>query len=100
LLAAPDMHTYIDLYFTPESLSPPEIRERVRATTGLSFIRGSHDLKFDWTTEEEFRAALLKIHEALKGTGVFYRVETVPDETGFVEPVPWPALPRTHRLRY
>lgn len=94
------MRSYIDLYFAPDSLAPPEIRDRVRAGTGMSFIRGPHDLVFDWTTEEEFRVKLLRIHESLKGTGVYYRVETVQDETGAIEPVPWPALPRTDRMHH
>jgi hypothetical protein len=92
------MHSYIDLYFTPDSLPPPEILKRVRAATGLSFIRGPHDIMFEWKTEEEFRATLSKIHAALKGTGVLYRVETVSDETSFVPPVPWPALPQADKL--
>ena len=94
------MRSYIDLYFAPDSIPPTEIRDRVRSGTGLTFIRGPHDLVFDWASEEEFRATLLKIHSALKGTGVFYRVETVPDEAGAVDPVPWPALPRTDRMHH
>ncbi|HXY46487.1 MAG TPA: hypothetical protein VEK13_01125 [Thermoplasmata archaeon] len=94
------MRSYIDLYFAPDSLAPTEVRDRVREGTGLSFIRGPHDLMFDWTTEEEFRGKLLKVHDALKGTGVFYRVETVPNDSGAVEPVPWPALPRADRTRH
>jgi len=89
------MHTYVDLYFTPESVSPLVISERLRTVAGLSFIIGPHDLVFDWTTEAEFQGRLEKIHEALKGTGVFYRVETVSDEPGFIEPIPWPPpMPR------
>ena len=95
-----EMHTYIDLYFTPEGLVPREVRDRVKTRTGLTFIRGKHDLVFEWKTEEEFRDMLEKIHDALRGSGAFYRVESIPDELGgFVEPVPWPALPRTEKLR-
>ena len=92
------MHSYVDLFFTPESDSPLEISKRIRSAAGLSFIVGPHDLAFEWTTEEEFRTTLTKIHQALKGTGVFYRVETVTEEPAFVEPVPWPALPTSDRL--
>jgi len=89
------MHSYVDLYFTPESLSPLEISERVRNVAGLSFIMGAHDLVFEWANETEFRERLAKIHEALKGTGILYRVETVSDDPGFIEPLPWPPpMPR------
>ena len=89
------MHTYIDLYFTPESTTPFEIAKRLRDHAGLSFIIGPHDLAFEWRTEDEFHARIAKIHAALKGSGVFYRVETVPEDPGFIEPIPWPPpLPR------
>jgi len=92
------MHSYIDLYFTPDSESPLEISKRVRSIAGLPFIVGPHDLAFEWQTEEEFRSMLAKIHDALKGSGVFYRVETVAEEPTFAEPVVWPALPSVDRL--
>jgi hypothetical protein len=84
------MHSYIDLFFAPAGVSPLEISERVRANTGLAFIIGPHDIAFEWHTVEEFREKLGKVHAALHGTGVFYRIETVSDEPGFVEPVIWP----------
>lgn len=85
------MRSYIDLYFAPGEMTPLEIAERVRRATGLSFVRGPHDLLFEWETEEEFRAMLGKIHAALRGSGAFYRVETVDDGPQFVAPIPWPA---------
>jgi hypothetical protein len=89
------MHTYIDLYFTPDSASPLELSDRLRTVAGLSFIIGSHDLVFEWDFEREFQERLAKIHEALKGTGVLYRVATVSDEPGFIPPIPWPPpMPR------
>jgi hypothetical protein len=84
------MHSYIDLYFAAEGVSPLEISKRLRASAGVEFIIGPHDVAFEWHTVEEFQVKLEKIHAALKGTGVFYRIETVSDEPGFVEPVVWP----------
>jgi len=84
------MHSYVDLYFTPESVSPLEISERLKRVAGLSFIIGPHDLVFEWSHESEFKGQLAKIHEALKGTGVFYRVETVSNDPAYIEPIPWP----------
>ncbi|HKN06613.1 MAG TPA: hypothetical protein VJ021_03270 [Thermoplasmata archaeon] len=89
------MHSYVDLYFTPESRSPIEISTRLKAVAGLSFIIGPHDLVFDWEHESDFQERLSKIHEALKGTGVLYRIETVTEEPGYIEPLPWPPpIPR------
>ncbi len=83
------MRTYIDLYFSPEAVSPTEIGERIQKASGLSFIRGAHDLIFEWSTIDEFHEILGRVHTALAGTGVLYRVETVTEEPAFVEPIPW-----------
>jgi hypothetical protein len=94
------MHSYIDLFFAPDGVSPLEISDRVRETAGLAFIIGPHDIAFEWHTVEEFRDKLGRVHAALKGTRVFYRIETVTDEPGFIEPVVWPppvaGSPPTH----
>jgi hypothetical protein len=84
------MHSYIDLFFSPDGVSSIEVSERLRAAVGLSFIIGPHDVAFEWHTVEEFREKLDRVHTALKGTGVLYRIETVSDEPGFIEPVVWP----------
>jgi hypothetical protein len=84
------MHSYVDLFFTPESVNPIEISDRLKRVAGLSFIMGRHDLAFEWRNEAEFQERLSRIHDALQGTGVLYRIETVADEPGFVEPIPWP----------
>jgi hypothetical protein len=90
------MHSYLDLYFAADGVSPLEISDRVRATAGLAFIIGPHDIAFEWHTVEEFRSKLGEIHAALQGTGVFYRIETVSDEPGFIEPAVWPPPMVTH----
>lgn len=90
------MRSFIDLYFSPEGVSPLEISDRLRSMVGLSFVVGSHDLAFEWDTVDQFRITLEKIHSALRGTGVRYRVETVVEESTTEAPVPWPpVLPRS-----
>ncbi|HXQ93826.1 MAG TPA: hypothetical protein VN864_01455 [Thermoplasmata archaeon] len=84
------MHTYIDLYFTPDGVSPLEIADRLRHQANLEFIVGPHDLVFQWASVEDFRTTLEKIHKALHGTGVSYRVQSTSDDPMFVEPVAWP----------
>ena len=88
------MHSYVDLYFDSEGPSPLEISDRLRAAAGMAFIIGPHDIAFEWHTVEEFREKLSKIHAALKGTGVFYRIETVSDEPAYNEPALWPPIGR------
>ena len=84
------MHTFIDLVFAADGTSPLEVSERLRSHAGLTFIVGDHDLVFEWTTEEEFRTRLGRLHEALRGTGVTYRVHTTVGASGFVPPASWP----------
>jgi hypothetical protein len=84
------MHTYIDLYFAPDGVSPLEIADRLQTHAHLSFIVGSHDLVFEWTTVDEFRTTLSKIHLALRGTGATYRVQSMGDSPDFSEPPTWP----------
>ncbi len=84
------MHTFIDLYFSPENVSPLDLAAKIRERTGLEFVIGPHDLAFEWATVEEFRGMLGRLHGALAGSGVLYRVETVRDEPTFVAPIPWP----------
>ncbi len=101
---AEPVHTYIDLYFAPESVSPLDLARRIREETGLEFIIGPHDLAFEWSTVEEFRERLSRVHAVLKGSGVLYRVETVRDDPTYVEPMPWPPPARvreaTHHPAY
>jgi hypothetical protein len=87
------MHSYVDLLFSSDSISPLEVSDRLKSLAGVEFIIGPHDIAFEWHTVEDFREKLEKLHRALKGTGVQYRVETVTDEPGFVEPVIWPPAP-------
>jgi hypothetical protein len=94
------MHSYVDLYFTSESTPPREIAKRLLDVAGLALIAGPHDLLFGWETEEEFYDRLTKIREALKNTGVLYRVETVLQAPAFSDPAPWPPpLRRTDASR-
>lgn len=84
------MRAYIDLHFSPEGVSPLEVGERLHRMADLEFIVGPHDLVFSWAGVDEFRDQLQRIHEALKGTGVTYRIETVSDDPLLGEPMSWP----------
>jgi hypothetical protein len=84
------MHTYIDLYFSPNGANPLAIAERLRERAGVTFIVGPHDIAFEWQTVEEFRSKLSAIHEALRGSDASYRVESVEESPEFIEPTTWP----------
>lgn len=84
------MHSYVDLYFAPDGTSPLEVADRLKETAGVAFVVGPHDLHFEWTTVEEFRVTMDRIHRALRGTGVTYKVESAVDDAMFVEPSQWP----------
>jgi hypothetical protein len=84
------VYSYVDLYFSPEGIDPLEISERLRREADVTFIVGPHDLVVEWHTVEEFRARMERIHRALRGTGVLYRVESVEDTPAFAEPITWP----------
>lgn len=88
------MHRYVDVYFSPNGLSPLEVADRIRKMAGLSSIVDRHDLVFERSSVPEFRERLGILHAALQGTGVQYGVESVVDYPTFVEPTPWP-----HRSR-
>ena len=61
------MHTYVDLYFSPDGISPLLIAERLREHAGLSFIVGTHDLVFEWSSVKQFRERLQKLHKPSRG---------------------------------
>jgi hypothetical protein len=84
------MYSYVDLYFSPDAMTPLEVAERLKRAADVTYIVGPHDLCFSWRTVEEFRDRMHRIHAALKGTGVSYRVESVEEHPAFLEPETWP----------
>ncbi len=84
------MRTYVDLFFSSESDAALDVVSKVRELAGVDFVSGPHDLLFSWQTVDEFRTMLEKVHRALAGSGIVYRIETVLDDAGYVDPVPWP----------
>jgi hypothetical protein len=84
------MHTYVDLYFSPNGENPLAIADRLRRQAGVSLIVGPHDIAFEWQTVEEFRTKLSAIHDALQGSDASYRVESVEESPEFIEPTTWP----------
>ncbi|MGC2034353.1 MAG: hypothetical protein WA761_02770 [Thermoplasmata archaeon] len=84
------MRTYIDITFSSDGPSPIDLAERIRETLGLSFIVGSHDLMFEWSSAEEFRGRIEQVHDLLRDTGAYYRVQTAEEEPGRSPIIAWP----------
>lgn len=86
------MRTYVDLFFPLDGPLSSEIAKRLKEKAGLEFIRGRHDLVFEWTEFKEFAAKLEAIHAALKGTGVIYRFVSSEEEEPADTFAGWPPV--------
>jgi hypothetical protein len=84
------MRTYIDISFSSGGMPPSALIKRFQGLSEAKFILGEHDIAFEWNTVEEFQRRMDAIHVAFGGTGVTYRVHTVPDESDLRPPVAWP----------
>ncbi|MDE1819291.1 MAG: hypothetical protein KGJ23_03100 [Euryarchaeota archaeon] len=99
------MITYIDLFFPSQGPTAGEVAQLLKEKAGLSFIKGPHDICFQWGSFEEFTESIEKIHSALQGTGVIYRFVSSEEESGsFEDLVGWPPMgvpshPSTRRER-
>lgn len=74
------MITYIKVYFSTEGPSPISIAEKLSKETGIPFIRGEHDIAFEWETPEEYRSYMEKIYESFKGSKVTLKYESFDEE--------------------
>jgi len=86
------MRTYIDISFSSGGMTPTAIIRRFQGLSEARFILGEHDIAFDWSTVGEFQRRMDAIHAAFNGTGVTYRVHTVPGESDLRPPVSWPPI--------
>jgi hypothetical protein len=86
------MLTYVDLFFPSTGAYASGIAKTAREKLGLSFLRGPHDLCFQWHQAEEFSQWAERIHEALKGTGALYRFESVKEEEHPLAFEGWPPM--------
>ncbi len=86
------MQTYVDLYFTWGKGSALDVAKTLETRLGLKFLRGRHDLVFEWKDVEEFREWTDRIHEALRGMSVYYRFITSTEEGEARWFVGWPPV--------
>jgi hypothetical protein len=76
------MKTYLILYHHSEGENPLLVMQKL---TGLGFkpITGAYDLEYDHGRPvdiDDIMHLSIKVHETLRGSGVFYKLETVPLE--------------------
>lgn len=86
------MRTYVDLFFPFTGPLSSEIAKLLKEKAGLDFIRGHHDLMFEWNEFKEFTDRIESIHNALKGTGVIYRFVSSDDEERADTFAGWPPV--------
>jgi hypothetical protein len=83
------VRTFVDITYTTGGASPAKVFERLFQVHDLTFVKGPHDVVFHWQTPKEFWDYVTAIHNALNGTGVNYRLETIDDEAFVPELSPW-----------
>ncbi len=74
------MKTYLILWHSSEGENPLFVMQKL---TGLGFkpITGYYDLEYDHGKAvgiDDIMSLSIKIHETLKGSGVLYKLESVP----------------------
>jgi len=69
------MKFYVRLEFSPEGTDPFTIVTMMKEL-GYRAVLGDYDFAFDFEKPDEYREAVLKMHEALKGKGVRYALAT------------------------
>lgn len=74
------VRTFVDITFAAGGGSPATVVGRLSQVRDLSFLKGPHDAVFHWETPEEYWHHVAAIHQALRGTGATYRLETLDDQ--------------------
>ncbi len=73
------MKTYLTVFFNSEGARPSEITDLLH-NLGFKPIQGAHDFVYDWGTRTNIRDVIWfgdRLHTALKGTGILYKLETL-----------------------
>jgi len=74
------MKTYLILYHHSEGENPLLVMQKL-TDLGFKPITGAYDLEYDHggTIDiDDIMHLSIKVHETLRGSGVFYKLETVP----------------------
>ena len=67
------MRTYLKIHFSSEGENPMEAIKRVKEV-GFVPVVGDYDFVIDYCTPEEYEDIIRRLHDALGGSGVYYRL--------------------------
>jgi hypothetical protein len=74
------METYLEILVNSEGSPPSKIKEQLH-NLGFKATKGNYDFVYEWNKESTDVDELLwfadKIHSALKGLNVYFKVETI-----------------------
>lgn len=74
------MKTYLIVWFSSEGTIPSEVNSRL-LSMGFEAVRGNYDFVYNWGRRADLNQVLAigdKVNATLKGTGVLYKIETIP----------------------
>ncbi|MGC8496619.1 MAG: hypothetical protein ACP5NL_01265 [Thermoplasmata archaeon] len=69
------MKLYVKVYFSPDGISPLEII-RILKEGGFVSVFGQFDFVKEFDSEQEYNDTVTRLYNALKGTGVMFRINT------------------------
>ena len=67
------MRTYLKIHFNSEGENPMETLKRVKKV-GFIPVVGDYDFVIDYNTPGEYSEIISRLHDALAGSGVYYRL--------------------------
>lgn len=73
------MKTYLTVSFGSEGAPPSKVNE-ILLSMGFQPVTGNYDFVYDWGKNPKIKEILWfgdKVHAALKGTNVFFKLETI-----------------------
>lgn len=73
------MKTYLIVWFSSEGAKPSEVTDRL-LNMGFRPIEGEYDYVYDWGERPDVEAVLKigdQLQNELKGSGIFFKLETV-----------------------
>jgi hypothetical protein len=76
------MKTYLTVMFSSEGTTPSKVND-ILMSMGFQPITGNYDYVYDWGTKANIKEIIWfgdKVHAALKGCKVLFKLETTPDQ--------------------
>ena len=75
-----DLKTYLEILVNSEGNSPSKLKEKL-FNMGFKATKGNYDFVYEWKKDSADLEELIwfadKVHSALKGSKVFFKIETI-----------------------